>query len=41
MQAPFDTAPDVPVDTGGEGNEANMPPSAVALCDVPTSSRVN
>jgi hypothetical protein len=27
--------------TGGEGNEANVPSSAVTLCDVPASSRIN
>jgi hypothetical protein len=41
MQALFDTSPDVPVDIGGEGNEPNMPHSVVALCDVPTSSRID
>jgi hypothetical protein len=39
MQAPFDTTFDVPVATGGEGNESNMPHLVVALCDVPTSSQ--
>jgi hypothetical protein len=38
VQPSVDTAPNAPVDTGGEGNEANMPSSAVTLCDVPTSS---
>jgi hypothetical protein len=39
----IDIAPDAPVDTGGEGNEANVPPppSSVTLCDVPTSSRID
>jgi hypothetical protein len=41
MQPPFDTAPNVPVGTGGEGNESNMPHSVVALCDVPTSSCID
>jgi hypothetical protein len=41
MHALFDTAPDVPVDIGGEGNEPNMPHSVVALCDVRTSSRID
>jgi hypothetical protein len=35
------TAPDAPVDTGGEGNEANVPSSAITLCDVPTSSHID
>jgi hypothetical protein len=29
-----------PVDTFGEGNESNMTLSAVPICDVPTSSRI-
>jgi hypothetical protein len=41
MQDPFDTTPNVPVGTGGEGNESNMPHSAVGLCDVPISSHVD
>jgi glutamine phosphoribosylpyrophosphate amidotransferase len=41
MQPLFDAAPDVPVGIGGEGNESNMPHSAVGLCDVPTSSRID
>jgi hypothetical protein len=41
MHASFDTAPDVPVGIGGEGNESNMPHIAVDLCDVPKSSRIN
>jgi hypothetical protein len=32
---------DVPVTTGGEGNESNMPHSAGAVCDVPTSSHID
>jgi glutamine phosphoribosylpyrophosphate amidotransferase len=36
MQPPFDVAPDVPVSTGGEGNQSNMPHLAVGLCDVLT-----
>jgi hypothetical protein len=41
LQAPFDTTFDVPVATGGEGNESNMPHLVVALCDVPTSSHMD
>jgi hypothetical protein len=41
MQPSFDTAPDAAVGPGGEGNEANVPSSAVTLCDVPTSSGIN
>jgi hypothetical protein len=41
MQPPIDKAPDVPVVTGCEGNEANVPPSTVTLCDVPTSSHID
>jgi hypothetical protein len=41
MQPPFDTVPDVPINTGGEGSESNMPHLAVALCDVPASSRID
>jgi hypothetical protein len=33
--------PDAAVSPGGEGNEANVPSSAVTLCDVPTSSRID
>jgi hypothetical protein len=40
MWPPFHTTFNVPVGTGGEGNELNMPHSVVALCDVPTSSRI-
>jgi hypothetical protein len=36
-----DTAPDPAVDSGGEDNEANVSSSAVTLCDVPTSSRID
>jgi hypothetical protein len=35
------TAPNASVGTGGKGNEANVPPSSVTLCDVPTSSHIN
>jgi hypothetical protein len=38
MQTSVDTAPNAPVDPGGEGNEANVPFSVAILCDVPTSS---
>jgi hypothetical protein len=38
MQPSVDTGLDAPVCTGGEGNEANVPPSSVALCDILTSS---
>jgi hypothetical protein len=41
MQAPVDTAHDVPIATSGEGNESNMPHSVVAICDVPTSSLID
>jgi hypothetical protein len=41
MRHSVDTAPDAPTDTGGEGNEANVSPSAVTLCDVSTSSRID
>jgi hypothetical protein len=41
MHAPFDTTLDAPVGTGGEGDESNMHHLAVALCDVPTSSRID
>jgi hypothetical protein len=41
IQPSVDTAPNAPVDRGGEGNEANMPSSVVTLCDVPTSSRID
>jgi hypothetical protein len=41
MQPLFDIAPDVPVYIGEEGNESNMPHSAVGLCDVPTSSHID
>jgi hypothetical protein len=41
MQPSVDTAHDAPVDTGGEGNEANVPSSVVTLCDVSTSSRID
>jgi hypothetical protein len=41
MQASVDTAPDASVGTGGECNEANVSPSAVTLCDVPTSSHID
>jgi hypothetical protein len=37
----FDTAPEVPVSTDGEGNKSNMPHSTIALCDVLTSSRID
>jgi hypothetical protein len=41
MQPSVDTAPDASVGTGGECNEANVSPSAVTLCDVPTSNRID
>jgi hypothetical protein len=41
MQPSIDTAPDAPIDLGGNGNETNVPSSAVTLCDVPTSSRID
>jgi hypothetical protein len=37
-QPPVNIAFDTTVGVGGEGNEANVPSSAVTLCDVPTSS---
>jgi hypothetical protein len=41
MQHSVDTVPDAPVGTCGEGNEANVSPSAVTLCDVPILSRID
>jgi hypothetical protein len=41
MQPLVDTAPDAPVGTIDEGNEANMPSSAATPCDVPTSSCID
>jgi hypothetical protein len=41
MQPSVDTGPDAPVSTGGEGNEANVAPSSIDLCDVPTSSYID
>jgi hypothetical protein len=41
MQPLVGMAPDAPVDTDGEGNETNVPSSAVTLCDVPTSSCID
>jgi hypothetical protein len=41
MQPSVDTAPDAPVGTVDEGNEKNVPSSAAAQCDVPTSSRID
>jgi hypothetical protein len=41
MQPSVDTTPDASVDPGGEGNEANVSSSAVTLCDVPASSRID
>jgi hypothetical protein len=35
------TAPDAAVDPGDEGNEDNVPSSAVTLCDIPTSSCID
>jgi hypothetical protein len=40
-QPPINTASDAAVSAGGEGNEANVPSSAVRPCDVPTSSRID
>jgi hypothetical protein len=40
-QSSVDTPLDAPVGIGGEGNEANVSPSAVTLCDVLTSSRID
>jgi hypothetical protein len=41
MQPSVYTAPDAAIGPGGKGNEANVPSSAVTLCDVPTSSRID
>jgi hypothetical protein len=41
MQHSVDIAPDALIGTGGEGYEANVPPSSIALCDVPTSSHID
>jgi hypothetical protein len=41
MEAPFDTTRDVPMFTGGEGNESNMPQSTVVMCDMPTLGRID
>jgi hypothetical protein len=41
MQPSVGIAPDAVVGAGGEGNEANVPSSAVIPCDVSTSSRIN
>jgi hypothetical protein len=41
MQASVDTAFDAAIGPGGEGNEANVLSSAVTLCDVQTSSRID
>jgi hypothetical protein len=38
IHPPFDAYPNVPVGTGGEGNESNMAYSVVGLCDFSTSS---
>jgi hypothetical protein len=41
MQPSVDRAPDVPVGTSSEGNEANVPTPTVTLCDVLTSSCID
>jgi hypothetical protein len=41
VQPSVDIAPNVPVGTVDEGNEANMPYSEVTLCDVLTSSHID
>jgi hypothetical protein len=41
MQPLVDRAPDVPVGTGDEDNEANVPSSAVTLCDAPISCHID
>jgi hypothetical protein len=41
MQHSVDTVPDAPVGTVDEGNKQNVPSSAAAQCDVPTSSRID
>jgi hypothetical protein len=40
-QNSVDTAPDVAAGQGGESNEANVPFSAVTLCDVLISSHID
>jgi hypothetical protein len=40
-QPSVDTTLDAAVGPGGEDNEANVPSSAVSLCDIPTSSRID
>jgi hypothetical protein len=40
-QPPINTASDAAVGADGEGNEANVPSSAVTPCDVPTSSHID
>jgi hypothetical protein len=41
VQLSVDLAPDTPVDIVDEGNEANLPSSTAALCDILTSSRID
>jgi hypothetical protein len=41
MQPLVVIAPDAPIDPVREANEANVPSSAVTLCDVPTSSHID
>jgi hypothetical protein len=41
VQPSVDTAPDALVDAVEEGNEQNVPSSAAAHCDIPTSSRID
>jgi hypothetical protein len=40
-QPSVDTGPNAMIGPSGEGNDANVPSSAVTLCDVPTSSRID
>jgi hypothetical protein len=41
VQPSVNTAPDASVDTGGKGNEANVPSSVITVCDVPTSNHID
>jgi hypothetical protein len=41
MQSSVDIAPDAPVGTGDEGNDANVSPSVITLCDVPISNHID
>jgi hypothetical protein len=41
VQLSVDSAPDTPVDIVDEGNEANLPSSTAAPCDILTSSHID